>query len=303
MIKSFDLFQPKSLDEALQFLSEMASNNRKVHLLAGGTDLVPTLRAGNIEARNILDLAGVGLDKISVSDTEMRIGALVTLKRLSTNKDIKNGLPVLAEAVDSVGAVQTRNLATIGGNLCSAVPSADLAPALFVLDAKLHIVARNRERIVPAEEFFLGPRRTVLEPDEILDTVIIPLKGYNFQASFMKTGRRKALTLAIVNCAVGFELKKNGEILNSRIALGAVAPTPIRAYSAEKALQCKIPSEELFVETAKIAASETKPISDIRASAEYRRVLSEVMVRRSLHAVWQKLTAQGGDDLDQNSTV
>jgi len=189
-------------------------------------------------------------------------------------------ITLVAEAALQVGAVQTRNQATIGGNLCSAVPSLDGAPALLVLGATLGLQAQGKQRLVPIEQFFLGPRRTVLQPGEVLTEIIVPLRE-DFTASFLRMGRRKALTLSIVNAAAG--LAVNGQqVTEARIALGAVAPTPIRAYKAEQLLLGRKMSPELFAEAAAVAATEISPISDLRASADYRRQISVVLVRRAL---------------------
>jgi CO/xanthine dehydrogenase FAD-binding subunit len=230
----------------------------------------------------LIDLADTGLDHILFDDDQgqARIGAMVTFTALCEHPEVRLRLPSVAEAALQVGAVQTRNQATIGGNLCSAVPSLDGAPSLLVLGATLRLQAQGSERLIPIEQFFLGPRRTVLQPGEVLTEIVVPLRE-DFTASFLRMGRRKALTLSIVNVAAGLAMDGQ-QVSRARIALGAVAPTPIRAYKAEQLLQGRKMAPELFAEAAAVAATEISPISDLRASADYRRKISVVLVRRAL---------------------
>ncbi len=277
---SFEYFKPNGLSEVLQVLDERKDNGH-VHVLAGGTDLIPWLRAKLKRADCLVDLAGAGLDHVVVENDEAKIGAMVSFATLCRHPQIAQKLPALADAAAQVGAVQTRTLATLGGNLCSAVPSLDGAPPLLALGAKFRLQAKGRERLVLAEQFFLGPRRTVLQPGEILTEILVPLRE-DFKVSFLRMGRRKALTLSIVNVAAGLAANESSGIECARIVLGAVAPTPIRAYQAEQVLQGRKITAELLAKAAATAASETSPISDLRASADYRREISKVLVRRAL---------------------
>ena len=276
---TFEYLRPGSLGETLDGLDQL--KDKRVHVLAGGTDLIPFLRAGLKEADYLVDLGGSSLNQVIFESDRARIGAMVTFTALGRHPEIARRLPAVAEAARQVGAVQCRNRATIGGNLCSAVPSLDGAPSLLTLGAKFRLQAKGKERLVPAEQFFLGPRQTVLQPGEILTEIVIPLQD-DFSASFLCFGRRKALTLSIVNTAAGFSLRDGQEISMARITLGAVAPTPIRAYKAEHVLEGQKVTPGLLAEAAEIAAGETSPISDLRASADYRRRLSVVLVRRAL---------------------
>ena len=277
--RTFEYLKPASLDETLDALDQL--KDKRVHVLAGGTDLIPFLRVGLKEADYLVDIGGSGLNQVIFEKDQARIGAMVTFTSLGRQPEIARRLPAVSEAARQVGAVQCRNRATIGGNLCSAVPSLDGAPSLLTLGAKFRLQAKGKERLVPAEQFFVGPRQTVLQPGEILTEIIVPLQD-DFTASFLCVGRRKALTLSIVNAAAGFSLRDRQEITAARITLGAVAPTPIRAYKAEHVLEGQKASPELLAEAAEVAAGETSPISDLRASADYRRRLSAVLVRRAL---------------------
>jgi len=279
LLHTFEYLKPNSLDEVLRVLDEL--KGKRMHVLAGGTDLIPSLRARTKEADYLVDLAGAGLDHVVVDKDQVRIGALVTFATLSQHLEVRKRLPALAEAAVKVGAVQTRTLATIGGNLCEGVPSNDSAPPLLVHDARFRLQAKDKERLVGAEQFFLGPRRTVLEPGEVLTDILVPLQN-DFKAHFLRFGRRKALTLSVVCVAAGVAVRNTQEIATARIALGAVAPTPIRAHKAEQVLQGRKVTPELLAEAAARAATEISPISDLRASADYRRNISAVLVRRAL---------------------
>jgi carbon-monoxide dehydrogenase medium subunit len=278
LLNTFEYLKPASLGEALSALDEL--KDKKTQVLAGGTDLIPWLRGRVKEVDYLIDLADLGLNHIVFEQEQARIGAMVTFAALCEHPEVRLRLPAVAEAALEVGAVQTRNQATIGGNLCSAVPSLDGAPALLVLGATLRLQAQGSERLVPIEQFFLAPRRTVLQPGEVLTEIIVPLRA-DFTASFLRLGRRKALTLSIVNVAAGLALDRQ-QISQARIALGAVAPTPIRAYKAEQLLAGRMLTAQLFAEAAAVAATEISPISDLRASADYRRKISVVLVRRAL---------------------
>lgn len=278
LLNTFEYLKPTNLSNALSILDELKDKNMQA--LAGGTDLIPWMRARVKSVDYLVDLADTGLNHIVFDRDQARIGATVTFAEICGDPEVRLRLPAVAEAAGVVGAVQTRNLATLGGNLCSAIPSSDGAPALMAHGASLRLQSKNNDRLVPIEQFFLGPRRTVLQPGEVLTEIVVPLRE-DFTASFLRQGRRKALTLSIVNTAAGFAMDGQN-ISEARIALGAVAPTPVRATKAEQFLVGKRITQELFAEAAAIAATEISPISDLRASADYRRKISMVLVRRAL---------------------
>jgi len=189
----------------------------------------------------------------------------------------------MIDAAHTVGAVQTRNLGTLGGNLVTCVPSMDSGPTLLALDAKVIILGSKGTRQSSLTDFFIGPRRTSLEPDELLLEIIIPKENLGKPASFIKFGLRKGQALALVNAASALWVEGN-KFKDVRIALGAVAPVVMRATRAEALLEGQIISEDLVQEAAKIAVGEAKPIDDFRASKEYRNDLIEVGTRRTLQA-------------------
>jgi carbon-monoxide dehydrogenase medium subunit len=211
------------------------------------------------------------------------IHPLTTIAELSTSRTVQENFPILAQAAKTIGSVQIRNRATVGGNLCRAAPSADLAPALLVLEARLKICNSRGERIVPLVDFFVGPGQTVLQPGEILTSVEIPLLPPSAAAVYVKLGPRQAMDLATVGVAVLLAVDRSEAVCKSaRIALGSVAPVPFRAEEAEKAIRGQIISPGLIKKAAQTASAEAKPITDVYGQAWYKKGMVEVLVRRAL---------------------
>lgn len=270
---------PATVAEAARILAEEGEG---AYVLAGGTDLVVRVRDGLVRPAVFVDVQRIpALALIVRQNGHLRIGAAVTIAGLIGSADVRDLTPVMAEAGAQMGAVQLRNLATVGGNLISAVPSADLAPPLLVLDAVARIAGPAAERVLPLEQLFAGPHRSALRRDEVLTAVDVPRSGDGTGAAFLKFGRRNAQVLAVVNAAAWVRLRQ-GAVDEVRIALGAVAPTPMRARAAEDLLRGQPADPRRLDEAAMAAAQETKPISDMRASAAFRRHLSRVLVRRAL---------------------
>jgi len=267
---------PKSVEELLQAL---AKHGEKAMVLAGGTDLVPRMNNGEVSPDIILYMGAIRLRYIKQKKGQIWIGAGTTWTDLIANPLIGQQVPVLAEAAKQGGVLATRNAGTIGGNLVNASPASDLAPPLLALNAKLFLRNKGRERIVPLEKFFVGPGKTSRMPDELLCEIrISPSKG---KAHFFKLGRRKAMTLSVVNGAVWMD-RDDGKCISVRIALGSVAPTPIRCYQAETLLKGKKLNKALIADCAKAAIAESQPIDDQRSSAWYRRKAGEALLTRTL---------------------
>jgi len=215
---------------------------------------------------------------------EIFVGPMVTHTEVAQSPLLKRYFPALAKASGMVGSPSIRNMATIGGNICNASPSADTAPPLLAYNAKAIIWGPTGERAVSIEDFFTGPSTSILKAGEILKGFLLrPEKG--LIAGYSKLGTRKAMEIAIVNVCVSM-LAENNYCSEIRIALGAVAPTPIRAKRAEDTLRDKKITPKLIKETAKVAVSETKPISDIRASADYRKEMIGVLVEKTISELW-----------------
>jgi len=276
-IPKFNYYRASTLDEALDLVSSL--NDFKV--LAGGTDLVIDLKVRRYTVKNVVDISRIKeLDYIADDGDRVRIGALTKLQSIADSPIIREKVPVLADAIREMASWQIRNIATIGGNLCNASPAADTAPPLYVLNATLRLVSKEGEREVPIAEFFLGPRKTALRSKELLKEIVIPHEP-GCGASFLKLGRRNSFTLSVVAVATLVKVVEN-KFADVRIALNSVAPTPVRARKAEEYLKGKEVSLDNITEAAKLVLHDISPISDVRASAEYRKDMSVVLTRDSL---------------------
>lgn len=276
----FDYHKVFALGEALKAVSDSEGSSV---FMAGGTDLLVKIKKGGIRPLRVIDMKGIpDMGGLSVSEGRMSIGALTTIRTLETSPSVREKAPLLAQAASRLGSVQVRNKATVGGNLCNAAPSAETAPALLALDAQAEIYGKAGTRIVELRNFFLGPGSTVLEEGELLTSIRIPLNRSRRGAVYYKLATRKAMDIALVGVAVLLEVDGNGQISKARIALGAVAPTPIRVPSAEKVLEGKILTPEAAREAGETAALAARPISDLRASADYRKEMVKRLCRRGL---------------------
>jgi aerobic carbon-monoxide dehydrogenase medium subunit len=278
----FDFYQPATLPEAIKLLKENGAGGR---FLAGGTDLVIAMKEKGLLPKYIVDLKRIpGLTGIREnSDGSITLGALTTMYEIETSPLIRKNFHFLAQSAAEVGSIQIRNRATIGGNMCNATPSADTAPALVALNAIAKIAGAAGERSISLEEFFKGPGQTALSTDEILTEVVIPKSAPGLVGEYIKFSPREMMDLAYVGVAVayGFDAQKK-TCAGVRIVLGAVAPTPIRAKRAEAAIEGQILTEALAEKAGNIAAEESKPISDVRSSAYYRRAMVAAMTKRAL---------------------
>jgi len=275
---------PRTLSEAIKLLRDL----KDARVMAGGTDLIVDIKQGLVKARDIISLQDIEeLKGIKKERKEVCIGASVTPQDLQSSSFIKEHFPALAEAARSLASPQVRALATIGGNITSAVPSADLPPTLIAADASVELRCSRSSRKIPLSEFFTGPRKTVCRAGELLTSIFLPLPPPNTGISYMKFTLREANALAVASVASRLTLK-NGKIEKAAVVLGAVAPTPVLALKASEFLQAKNPSPEVFEEAAAIAKEEGKPISDIRGSAWYRKELIQVLTRRSLSEAFER---------------
>ncbi|RKL63477.1 xanthine dehydrogenase family protein subunit M [Thermoanaerobacteraceae bacterium SP2] len=290
-VVKFQFVEPRTVDEVCTLLSEYEG---KAKVIAGGTDLVVQMRAGKIDPALIISINMLGLNKINYNiDTNVvSIGSLVTNDEVSKSPIIKEYVPLLAEASRSIGGRQTRNLGTIGGNVCNASPAADTPPALMVLGCKLRVAGlRGNIRSIDVMDFFKGPGLTTLEKDEIVTALeVTPIRKNLAGHAFLKLGIRKAMEISIVNTAIIIELDPQDPAIcqKARIALGAVAPTPIRAIQAENILMGQKLDDNCINQVAEAAAQCSKPITDFRASAEYRKEMVKVLVKRGIQQAIQE---------------
>ena len=285
----FEYIEPRSIPEICSLLYRYGDEAK---ILAGGTDLLVRMKEKEIRPRYLIDLKAIpGLNFIRyVEGNGITIGALTCLSDLEESPLIQEKARILTRAAPTIGAIQTRNKATLGGNLCNASPAADMAPALLALEARVKLIGLEGERIIPLEDFFLGPGETCLNPGEILAEIIIPGKMLGKTGVYLKHSTRRALDLAIVSTAVVMETGSDrAYIQDIKIALGAVAPTPLRLKSVEEMLKQELPEEPLLEQAAQKAATEVSPITDLRASAEYRREMVRVLLKRGIKSAWEEL--------------
>jgi carbon-monoxide dehydrogenase medium subunit len=269
-------FAEKNLPYTLEILERYG---RKATILAGGTDLVPRINRYQLMPEILIYIGNMGLDYIRERNGRLLIGAATSMATIAHSSKVIRKAPALAEAASLAAIPAIRSVATIGGNIANASPSADLDPPLLVLDAELMIKSSKGERIVPIASFFKGPGRTVLKPGELITEISIPvLKG---KGVFLKLGRRKAMTHSVVNVAVRLEMNR-GNCNDVRIAVGGVAPTPLRCLKAEEMLRGENINPELIRRAAETAMAASRPVDDRRSSAWYRREAGTALVTRAL---------------------
>jgi len=286
-VRRFELALPNTLEACQQALAD----GPDVKLVAGGTDLLPQMKNGMIKVRRVVDLSAVPeLKQIERrADGTLRIGAAATARALELAPAARDTFQSLAESAAVVGSYQIRNLATLGGNLANAAPSADMAPPLLALDAEIVIAGPRGQRRIPIGDFFLGVRRTQLEPDELLVEIVIPAPPAGSGGTYVRHTPRRELDIAVVGVASQLTIH-DGRCVNARIALAAVAPVPLRASAAEERLQGESISPALIEEAAQLAVQAASPISDQRGSAEFRRHLVRVLTRRTLTTALERAT-------------
>ncbi|MBV9172377.1 MAG: xanthine dehydrogenase family protein subunit M [Chloroflexi bacterium] len=278
-MRRFELALPDTLEACTRVLADTPD----VKLVAGGTDLLPQMKMGAVKARTVVDLSALPELKVieRAADGSLRVGAAASARSIELDTRVRDGFISLAEGAGVVGSYQIRNLATLGGNLANAAPSADMAPPLLALDAELVVDGPRGRRRIPAAEFFLGVRRTQLAGDEVLVEIVIPAPPPGSGGTYVRHTPRRELDIAVVG--VASQLTMQADICTrARIALGAVAPTPVRARDAEARLEGNSVTPKLIEEAADLAVHAASPISDQRGSAEFRRHLVRVLTRRTL---------------------
>ena len=288
LLPRFEYHEPSTLEEALRLMSELGGNAR---VLAGGTDLLVRMKLKIDKPTHVISLARVpGMGEIIPRNGHaVSIGSAVTASALAGHELMRDRFAPLALAASRLGAPMIRNRATIGGNLVNARPAADLPPPCMVLNAELKLKSAAGERQVSVNEFFLGPGETIIEPHELLLSVHVETPPPWSGGSYIKLGARKTLEISMVNVATLLTLESpDGPIVDARIALGAVAPTPVRAYEAEQLLIGEQPSEELFRRAGEVGVGLCSPITDHRGTMEYRCMMIEVLTKRALRSALEQ---------------
>ncbi|HHU33400.1 MAG: xanthine dehydrogenase FAD-binding subunit XdhB [Zhaonellaceae bacterium] len=273
-------YEAKTIDEAIFKLSE----NPDLKIVAGGTDILIKMHGGKLEKIDLLSIHNIAsLKNIKkLEDGTINIGPLATFSQIANDPLIAKSIPVLAEASLSMGGPQIRNVATIGGNICNGATSADSASTLFALNAKLKLKSLKDERIIPIEEFYLGPGKVDLRPSEMLVAILIDQKDYKgYSGKYIKFSMRNAMDIATLGVSVLCKVKDN-LMEDLRIGLGVAAPTPIRCHEAEEYARNKEVTTETIKEIGKLAVKPTKARTSWRASKEYREHLVEELTGRAL---------------------
>jgi len=277
-------FAPQKTEEALEILSRYGE---EIKIIAGGTDLLVQYYDRLYEVGSWLDLKNIKeLKEIKIHQNQMEIGAMVTHTQLEKSEDIKKYFPILSQAAADIGSPQIRNRGTIGGNIVNASPAGDLLAPLMAYDAQFKLQSNQREMIVPAEEFFVGPKKTILKPDQLLTRIILPLPSERTYGSWIKIGKRKALIIATITLALVVEMAEdNKTIKDVRTCLGSVAPTPIEIKEIRKKMAGKNFSQLDFNQLGQIVEDKISPIDDIRGTREYRKDVAKNIMINALEEI------------------
>jgi carbon-monoxide dehydrogenase medium subunit len=272
-----------TLDEAVTLLARLGPGTK---LLAGGTDLLPQIKEHVIEPPAVVGLGRIPELEVleATADGGLRIGAMVRMRVIERSPLVLGRYQAVAEGAKLVGSVQIRNLATLGGNICNAAPSADVTPALVAFAGEAVTAGPNGRRTLPLDDFFLGPRRTVLEAGELLAEVRLPPPAPRTGSCYLRHTPRMEMDIAVAGAGAVVSLAEDGRIAAARICLASVAPLPVRAVSAERILTDANPTDEVIRAAAAAAAGDCTPISDVRGSDDYRRHLVTVLTERAVRA-------------------
>lgn len=282
-MNQFNYISPKNKEEALRILKE---ERVKACIVAGCSNVLPNIRDKNLTLKFLVDISDIEeLRGINKKKDKICIGPLTTIAELINSELILKESKVLIQAAEQFADPLVRNNATIGGNLVTASPAADMAVPLLTLDALIKIESVGQKREVKLRDFFLEPGKTVLQDDEMIVGIEFEQSDINKNGYFIKLGQRKAMAIAIASIAVNLEVKQN-KIIQIRIAMGSVAPTPIKLTVTEEFLKDKVINDKLVEEAMDRVREEVEPISDIRASTEYRRYVSGILFKRA----FKKLT-------------
>lgn len=285
-IPDFELHEATSLLDASRLLGEYAPDAR---VLAGGTDLIVDLKSGRDTAAHVISIRNIPeMRAIRLSDSGLTIGATATLADLDAFVAPLAAYRAIGDATGQMAAVQIRNMATVGGNIGSAVPCADLPPILIVMGSSLTLESTRGERAIPLEEFFLGPRATVRNDDEVLKSVFVPVPGPQCGSAYERFSLREGNAIAVAGVAARIDLDAEGAVRAARISMSAVAPTPGLVESAGEALIGRPLNDATLAAAADAAAKAAQPICDVRGSAEFRLEIVGVLTRRAVKRAHQR---------------
>ena len=277
-------FAPQKIEEALEILSRYG---KEIKIIAGGTDLLIQYYDRLYEINGWLDLKNIKeLKEIKIHQNQMEIGAMVSHTQLEKSAEIKKYFPVLGKAAADIGSPQIRNRGTIGGNIVNASPAGDLLSPLMAYDAQFKLLSIQKEALISAEEFFIGPKKTILEPAQLLTRIILPLPSERTYGSWIKIGKRKALIIATITLALVVEMAEdNKTVKDVRTCLGSVAPTPIEIKEIRKKMVGKNFEQLDFAELGQIVEDKISPIDDIRGTREYRKDVAKNIMINALEEI------------------
>ncbi len=277
-----DVVAPKTLEDALNVLHERSD---KIKPIAGGTDAIIQMKDGLLQTGELLDISSLsGLRYIASEGSTVRIGALSTYSDIIESPILKESCPMLVDASKTIGVIQLQNRATIGGNLANASPAGDTIPPLYVLAAMITVQNHKSARRIPIEKFFLDYRTIDLRPDELITEISFQAVEKPSDATFLKLGLREAHFISVVNLAVWARWAPDWKSFSDiRVAMGAVAPVVVRGRKCEEYLRNRILEDGIVWQAGQIASSESSPITDIRASAEYRRAMIPSLLYKAAH--------------------
>ncbi len=280
-----DYFAPQTAEELLELFEQHSEESQ---LIAGGTDLIPRMRSNKTAPRLLLDLRRLGWDLVEEVKGGCLLGACLSITQIIHSERLRASFPALIQACKEIGGPTLRNRGTLGGNLANASPAADTAPPLLVFDGEIVALSISGVRNIPISSFFTGHGRTCLEKGEVIRGIFVPQVREKTASIFLKLGNRSAMAISVVSASVRISLDEVGGIKTARIALGSVAPLPLQIPDAEAVLMQGL-NDDAIRTASEIVRETISPISDIRASAEYRRRASEVLVRRALNAAKSQL--------------
>ena len=288
----WDIYEtPQTVEEALDRLAEY---REEAAIIAGGTDLIVDLDQNDGFHQTLIDVSHIsGLGQINTMGDEVSIGANVTLSDILHAPAIRDLCPYLVGAIETIGSVQIRNIATLVGNIANASPAADGVLPLLALDSYLVLKSHRGERQVPLRTFFTGPGQTVSKPDELITEVRFEKPGSNSAGAFEKIGFRHAMAIAIVNAAA-FVALEEGRVVEARIALGSVAPTPVLASDAEQFLLRTSLQERDVKRASELVQRACSPIDDVRSGAEYRKKMVKTLTFRVLTRIREQFDSRQG---------
>jgi len=287
-MESFEYLAPRSLDEAFSALA----NGKRSLLLAGGTDVIVQLREGRRQCDQLIDLKHIPelMTCRFEADGSLTIGAAVPLAELYEDPDVQRRVPALVDCASIIGGIAIQSRASLGGNLCNASPAADSSPALMALGARLVIASPRGNREIAVEDFFAGPGRNTLQPGELLLQVKVPAPAPNSGAFYHRFIPRNEMDIAVASSGVSLTLDNAGTVTAARVALGAVAATPIMVPAAAAALVGKPAGAEAFAAAGEAAAAAASPIDDMRGGVAQRKHLSKVLTIRALEGALKRIS-------------